>query len=647
MADNILNMDDFNKVYPDSVDPVLTQAFQREVRMPNSHAVDETTSGRVPALHVSELKSTPLHQAQSMLGHNIVHPAVPPWVDLEDALERLLRAARQAGNAALSDLSAAHEACDILLGRTQGRFYDGFGLLNYNVSPELPGQRLTADHVPGEYKMKTIQPTGRTTPNPVGVERPIWEVTVNSVWYGQNFDSDIFLLQIPVEAEPTDTVEIHWRIYSLIQEDLAPATVLNDGFGRIFHGLDSSFLSLPPRHLSEITTRTIPNLRGIYNWGWGVHPPRVQFIQPVERTRATDKVGTVEPGADGVGWDPLFYSFVKRNRDLTLAMVSAAAPEKKAYRVAQAAIAGEQGALIVDMLTDGDTPPRGLFRQWMNLASDQRRLPDEAWDMIEGEPGVDRVSGKIGKYDVVHVYMNNKAYGVSASAQPNTEGKGATVRDFDQGDVLRVKVVNLDNHTHYYRNVDFGAQFVKETKKTFGNGKFSFEKFSAKPTYGVPKVVEMQWRTGWGYVPHRGVAQQGGVFPRDRDREQLAPFTDQFGNRKYGYQFTSSANGFYRFNPPDFIRAGFGHPDSSESGPDPISGVLHTDFTPGTPLRDADGRDGIKIGKDTEGFGVAQMPDGPYSHPNPDTGNNLPPSYPPFLSNDPNAAGGDIIPPTP
>ena len=64
--------------------------------------------------------------------------------------------------------------------------------------------------------------------------------------------------------------------------------------------------------------------------------------------------------------------------------------------------------------------------------------------------------------------MMSNAEGQNRTASPSrlfgTEGKGGVLRDWNQGDVVRVKVINLDNHVHYYRNVDFSAQFSKEIR---------------------------------------------------------------------------------------------------------------------------------------------------------------------------------------
>ena len=633
MATNILNLADFDQIYPDSVDPVLSQAFNREVRAPNSRAVKDG----LPNLHDPEgLIRTPFHEALSALGHPIEGVNIRnPLDDLEVTLSRLLRVARLAGDRSLNavEQAPAQEAMEILLGQTQGKVYDGFALLNYNNT-----DGISPDHVAGQYKMKELQDTGETFTSQIDNKpHKLWEVTINMVWYGQNFDQDMFLLAIPAEVHNYDQLQIRWRIYSMIQEDLAPTTILNDAFGRIFHGLDSTFLSLAQDHLNEITIRypSITNFRGLYNWGWGVHPPRIAFVQPVRRATQGGKNG----------WDPLSYSFVERNRNLTIQAIGSAAPEKKAYQVAHAALHGATGTDIARMLGDRSGSPRGIFTEWINLAKDQRQLPPEAWDMLRDEDGIS--SGEdLSSYDAVVVFMNNEMYGVSSAGQPNTEGKGEVIKDFAQGDLTRVKVINLDNHTHYYRNVDFGARVVDEIKKAFGNGKFSFEKFNVKPSYGVPKVIEMLWRTGWGFVPHRGIAKQAAVFPRAVDQLELTPFTDQFGVTHEGYLFKRTSD-YWRFNPPGGIRAGFGHPDFTEPNEEPETDPINqarVPIEPGMPLRDADGVDGVKIGLDTEAFGIAQMPDEELTH-HPDQTNFPSQTFPGFLRNP--SSGGDIIPPTP
>lgn len=587
-----------------SLDPVLSFAMQREIRVPNSTPAFDGQ----PLLHATPLVLNPLLGAVSATGHEItsIHD---PLQDLELELSRLYVEAGRAGSEPLSDLTSAQTAVDILTGGTEGRMYDGFALLNYNRGAWTDG------HVEGEYKMKRLTDTGETFISAIdGEEHRIWEIDVQMLWYGQNFDSDTFLIRVPFEAHPFDEFRVNWRIYSLIQEDLAPTTIMNDGFGRIFHGLDSTFASIPAEQVAELSVKypSLKHFRGMYVWGWGVHPPRVQFLQPV-----------LEINADG-DLDPNGLSFAYRTRtDLTLDAIASEAPEKKAYDVAEAALGGATGDEIHSMLAEADAAPLGTFREWMTLAADLRKLPAEAWDVMAAEEGLAR--GDFGDYDIVIAYMNNEIYGESPYAQVGSEGEGGVVRDWPQGGEFKVKVINFDNIVHYYRNVDFSAPLISENADAFGNGDSSFERMSPKPSYGVPKVAEMQWRTGWGYVPHMGILQQEGLFPREIDKIDIVPFTDQFGEVMYGYVYRGASD-YWRFNPPAPIREG----DLVEAG---------------QPLREMDGTDGVMIGTDTEGFGVAHMPDAPITtHPNQEMFPEL--NFPGFLRN-PTEDGGDIIPPTP
>ena len=593
-----------NAVFPNSLDPVLSATMGREVRIPNTCPA---LNGK-PNLHVGDLGITPLDRTYSLRGEHAITSTRNPHQDLELALSRLLRGSRQQGSDREALEAAAREALDILMGETRGRVYDGFALLNINRGA------FALDHVPEEYKTKRLVDSGDTVISEIdGQRRKIWQVTVNMLWYGHNFDSDTFLLRIPFEAHPYDQLRVDWRVYSLVQEDLAPCTITQDGFGRIFHGLDSTFTHIPSGTLGELSVNypSLLHFRGMYTWGWGVHPPRVQFLQPI-----------VEIDEDG-SLNPPGLSFATRMKEgLRLDTIAEAAPEKKIYRVAEAALNGASGARIAAMLTDPEEGPNGTFREWLRLASDQRQLPPEAWEVLAHEDGLGR--GDFGPYDIVLAYMNNEIYGDTPYAQFGAEGKDGVTRDWPQSGLMRVKVINFDGHTHYYRNVDFGAPLISENEHAFGNGRFSFEKFNAKPTYGAPKVAEMQWRTGWGYVPHVGIAVQSGVFPRNSDRLQLRPFTDQLGHTYYGYLFRN-ASGYFRFDPPAAIREGDNLPA-------------------GDSLRDEDGRNGVMVSFDAEAFGVAKMPEGPITgHPDQENFANL--TFPGFLRNP--SSGGDIIPPTP
>ncbi|MGD2114930.1 MAG: hypothetical protein PVG07_07755, partial [Acidobacteriota bacterium] len=241
------------------------------------------------------------------------------------------------------------------------------------------------------------------------------------------------------------------------------------------------------------------------------------------------------------------------------------------------------------------------------------------------------------------------------------------IAQWRQGDVFKVKLVNLDDHTHYFRNVDFSARLHDDILRCCGGGLTSFEIMNFKPSFGAPKVAEAQWRAGWGFRPHLDVLQQTDVFPRPDDRVRLEPYTGGDGRTHFGYLYSEeSRGGDFRFNPPPFVIR-------SAEDPAPF------------PLADRDGEPGLLIGRFTPGYGTGQMcPDDPFpgfcttdiNQYNPHDAKNFPPPplqgqpvlppdvgkfpgdvypdhpvelrFPPFLRNPAQGqpGAGDIIPPT-
>ena len=146
-----------------------------------------------------------------------------------------------------------------------------------------------------------------------------------------------------------------------------------------FKGFDSVWTKVQNDKVTEITVEHPPLrlLRGVYTWGWRIHPPRIQFLQPVfEMINA--HTGELE-------LEPQGQSYAFRNAQLTIADIGGAAPEKKMYTVAQAVADGATASAILAMLTDPDTTPRGTWQDWSDLAADQNQLPPEAWDVLAGE----------------------------------------------------------------------------------------------------------------------------------------------------------------------------------------------------------------------------------------------------------------------
>ncbi|MFQ5557018.1 MAG: hypothetical protein ACE5GB_05870, partial [Acidimicrobiales bacterium] len=303
-------------------EPVLSELTGSDVRIPNSDPVAD--DGEQLNL-VGEVESRDALGATSLTGHEITRVS-DPHDDLADALDALEDAA--AGADAVAAASAAAEIDAILQGTTEGRIYDGFDLLNRNRGA------ITADHVPGEYKMKRLRDSGETATSVDGVDHRIWEVDVNMLWYGSEFDADTFLLRVPVEADGNDLLRVNYRIYSLVREDFSPTSARADfrAPGSVpfpYAGLDSVWQSIGSDTVTEITVDHPPLrlLRGIYTWGWREHPPRIQFLQPVFEI-VNAHTGEVE-------LEPAGRSFAERNRLLGIDDIGAAAPEKKMHTVAR------------------------------------------------------------------------------------------------------------------------------------------------------------------------------------------------------------------------------------------------------------------------------------------------------------------------
>jgi len=618
---------DFNN--PGIMEPVTSHLQGEDIRVPNT---DQSVDGNAQ----STIHGTPVwHKAlgrKSLMGHDITKVSSPND-DLRLGLQSLLAAAQNRNTAAMK--AAAEELQSILLGTTQGRIYDGFSMLNFNRGAFAEG------HVPGEYKLRVAQDTGERFQNPFdpeGGEAKVWEVDINMLYYDGQIDSDTFLLKFPVEADWDDTVRVNYRIYSLVREDFSPTLVMLDRRQAMdtvqfpFKGFDAVWLAFEPGEILEVSIDYPPTgmMRGVYTWGWRDHPPRIQFLQPVlEITNA--HTGKVE-------LDPQGRSYADRNRtELTIDAIGGAAPEKKMWRVARGVIDGSADAQTVERwMTRRNLGPRGTWVEWADLLKNQTQLPDEAWDVLEAE-GIPR--GQFGDYQMVSVFLNNEMYGDGPFLNE--------IKLWDQGDTFPVKLINLDAHTHYFRNVDFGPRLNDDLLHCCGGGETSFEIMNFKGTYGIPKVAEMQWRAGWGFRPHYDVIQQQGVFSRGQDRATLKPYTSGDGGIFYGYQWSEeSRGGDFRFNPPNFIIEEVDHPSEFR-------------------LKGADGEDGFVIGQFTEGFGVAQMcpddpagfctndvaPFNPNGAMNADTdgdGENDALFFPPFLRNPAQGqeGAGDIIPPT-
>lgn len=367
---------------------VLSQLLGKDIRVPHTDQVDEDRNLKNLVKH----EIVPAKGALSILGHEITS-VTNPHDDLNEALALL---SLDAGNGTINT-EAAQDIKDILLGTTEGKIYDGFSLLNFNRwnEPSIPASAFPADVEQGAYKTKVIRDTGLTEPNfkDDGTDVTIWEVDVNMFWYGQQYDSDTFLIKAPLEVggkavSRDDTLRVNYHIYSLIKEDFAPTMVTLDanpmlefpGQGSVslpHKGEDSVWVEVNKDNVEHITVKhtALRFFRGIYTWGWRVHPPRIQFLDFLFETKDGHTGETI--------LEPRSLSMATRNGELDIAGIGDAAPEKKIYTIINKALDGTITASELSaMLNDPDNGPAGTYPEWIELMVNQLQLPPEAEDVL-------------------------------------------------------------------------------------------------------------------------------------------------------------------------------------------------------------------------------------------------------------------------
>lgn len=680
-------------------EPVLSKLMERDVRIPHTLQYVDGKQANLISISVEEALG-----AKNILNNEIVKVSNPH----DDLLEATDKLSETAENGEI-DKNSLKEIINILLGTTSGRIYDGFSLLNFNRwnEPSITESAFPDDAVIGDYKTKVIRHSGNFERNfkksSEGVnpdlildeddedkifnEVTIWEVDVNMFWYGQQFDSDTFFIYVPILNSVTnvpsadDTIRINYHIYSLIDEDFAPTQMLFDANPgtefpnasvRLPHkGEDTVWTLIKKNTVTHVTVQhsAFRFLRGIYTWGWRSHPPRIHFLDFLFELKNAH--------TEELELDPRSKSMSIRNKELNIDGIGNSAPEKKIYNIAIAALNNEITAEeLFDMLNNPDIEPKGSYPEWIDLMSNQLQLPPEVNEILAND-------GKSANdYDFVSVFLNNEMYGTGPLG-------GNIIREWEQGDTIHNRIFNMDNHPHYYRNVDFGPALHSDINEnsTNGSGIFSFEIMNFKPMYGAPKAAEIQWRTGWGFRPHYSIIQQDDVFPGYLDKDGLKPFAApvlSLDNMAlyYGYQYSqTNRRGDFIFDPPRYIiereknsskriqikdnrRSFESFYEFTKKYPSEVLETYVNQWDNSKKEFPKAVKKGVTIGQRTEGFGLAKMcnhkkhvgdfctNDLSEFHPlnikNFDTDRNVNDAlfFPTFLIN-PNKDGGDIIPPTP
>jgi hypothetical protein len=612
---------------PGLLDPVIQELVGRTWRLPASHQV----AGASEQINiVGRVKRKPANQSQSATGQPITNAGVSsPNRDLRDALRDLDDASANQQTGLMMTL--AQEMRSIILGTTQGRIYDGFALLNSNRGGWLQ------DHIPGEYKAKRAEDRGHTALGLDGQTHTVWEVDVNLHYFDEEVDTDTYFLLIPPQADFRDMLLVHYTVYSTTTESFAPTTMLQDvdpfGAGILpSKGFDSAWKPLGTDQVTSLSMNHGPlgTIRGLQIWGWYAEPDRSVFIQPVWESLHPQ---TAAPQRDARG-----KVMMEQMASLSAADVGPAAPEVKVLTVVEAVMQGASPAQVQAMMNNPQVAPLGTHDQWHDVLSNRSIFPQEALDLLALEGIFPDVIGpnRLGPYDAILVYANHELYMDSLDLLEGHDpltGWAVPLPHDVQNEKVLLKVINLDNTTHYLQSFDYGPALHDDigTCSTAPSGGHSLEVFVDQPVQGAPKMAELQWRLGWGIRRGFGTLPQFDIFTQAADLAGLTSFQDEDSVTQSGWQYPAADRGNdWRILPPNSWLGG------------------------GAQQLQEGGVDGVIIGDATSGFGVAKMPltDLAAYHPqglvNVDTdgdGVNDALLFPAWLQN-PNALQGDLIPAT-
>ncbi|MDT8343348.1 MAG: hypothetical protein RQ752_02835 [Thermohalobaculum sp.] len=363
-----------------------------------------------------------------------------PTDDLDaimDQLEALRDTDGKLGGTAVAEL--AQDAIDIIEGnplsnRLPARVYQGFPLLHYL----------------GGLKTKSVDPETKT-------------IEVNQIWYDSHIESDTNYIDPTVVDDEEWTMVVHANVLNRGHEDFAPYAMFFDDPNELDFtdvggpnmqgrripnvGMDQSFFPMEEglRYTFEIKMPPARFWNLTYNWGWRIHPPRVQVVENVDVPLANGMPrNSAEIGVFGA--NPRESEEAKLK---AIGMIGEMAPAKRMWTMFRALReAGQSDKAVRGKLSSLMPDIRQAFYDWGN----RNQLPTG----FEMDPDA----------DMTVLFLNNTIYGQvrghDGDAQVTLE-KAWTKR----GDQVKIQLLNGDYYMHAYVLVDFGG--LRGWENTFHN----------------------------------------------------------------------------------------------------------------------------------------------------------------------------------
>lgn len=368
-----------------------------------------------------------------------------------EAIERFFRS----GEVRRNELRRIYvqNAIDILEGNKlhrqtlPNRAYEGMPLLHYN----------------GPLKRKVVQPIyDPKTKKVIG-----GNVDVNLIYFGENIESDTSMIDPSLVLEVPFTITYHVNILKNGIDDFSPFVMYFDNTNQSTPlpvrassagiAMDTSFFPM----LAEGTRYTVKIKQSLgkywslaYQWGWRIHPPRVQVVEnstkifPVNAFGQPGRTTLYEMESQVFGVNPRKNQAAKEK---AIGMIGDLAPAKRMWNLLR-----ELKVMLKDRNYDADVAAplvEDLRVTYLELLT-RRRLPRGA----VADPDA----------NLTMLYVNNTIYGEApANVSGNGSGLGAeafkgvmeyTLVDWNtRGFEYNVKLLNGDKFPHMYVNVDFGG----------------------------------------------------------------------------------------------------------------------------------------------------------------------------------------------
>ncbi|MDX2300031.1 MAG: hypothetical protein NW204_09925 [Xanthomonadaceae bacterium] len=380
---------------------------------------------------------------------------------------------------------AIDNAIDIIEGNPlspaylKDRAYEGMPLLHYI----------------GPLKNKVVQPIF----DPDTGQKIGGNVDVNMVYYGEFIESDTSMIDPSQVLQVPFTITYHVNILQNGIEDFAPFVMYFDSPAEADEflpirarsagvAMDQSFFPM----LKEGTRYTIKIKQApgshwslVYNWGWRIHPPRVQVIEnstkifPINSQLQPARITLLQMEQEVFGVNPRQNQAAK---EAAIAKIGDLAPPKRMWNILRALKGHVQGnhfsnpAAVAPMIAD----LREAYLQWLT----RRKLPSG----VTADPDS----------QLTMLYVNNTIYGempANVSGQGSGLGpesfKGASsfslfdweTRPFE----YKATVLNGDHFYHAYVNVDFGGWRGWENQFQFTDPTTVIDEDTGEPIFPIDR----------------------------------------------------------------------------------------------------------------------------------------------------------------